>query len=248
MDAKEKVRKQVWVQLRKVARPDSRFHWDFSEFIPDFENSETCTERICQTEDYKNARYLFVTPDNSLIPFRTRSLIDKKTLIVPTYGIGRGFVQVGPSDVPPGLVEFAATLDGMDRYARPYPVFQTDPQNVPDLIVTGASVLNREGVRISQGPSFFDLEWLILDFLGLITEQTPVITAVHDCQIVDWHFDPLPFSIVTDLIITPTTILETGGQYPRPAPSTLRQLPWHIVQEVPLLREILQEPGGPLTQ
>jgi 5-formyltetrahydrofolate cyclo-ligase len=29
------IRKRVWAELREVALPDSRFHWNFAEFIPD---------------------------------------------------------------------------------------------------------------------------------------------------------------------------------------------------------------------
>ena len=30
----------VWEKLRKVARADSRFAWDFAEFIADYEGSD----------------------------------------------------------------------------------------------------------------------------------------------------------------------------------------------------------------
>src|SRR4051812_50105155 len=39
-------RARVWAELRGVARPDSRFHWDFASFIPDFAGSEGCANRI----------------------------------------------------------------------------------------------------------------------------------------------------------------------------------------------------------
>ncbi len=37
---KEALRAHIWSQLRSVARPDSRFHWNFAEFIADYEGSE----------------------------------------------------------------------------------------------------------------------------------------------------------------------------------------------------------------
>ena len=241
MDSKEKLRKQVWVQLRAVAQPDSRFHWDFNKFIPDFENSEVCAETICRTPYYQSAKTVLATPDNSLTSFRLRCLIDQKSLIIPTYGMGRGFMLLEPSDFPKEMSEFAATLDGIERFAHSYPIFESGIQKAPDLMISGASVLNREGVRISSEPNYFDIEWLVLSFLHLVTDQTPIMTIVHNCQIVDMHYDPMPYSLVTDLIVTPTNTYTTGGRYPRPEPSVLRTLPWEVLHEIPILRELGSE-------
>lgn len=40
VDHKASVRERVWNELRKVAVPDSRFHFDFGEFIADFEEAK----------------------------------------------------------------------------------------------------------------------------------------------------------------------------------------------------------------
>ena len=34
------MRVQTWEALRKVARPDSRFSWEFAELITDYEGSD----------------------------------------------------------------------------------------------------------------------------------------------------------------------------------------------------------------
>ena len=44
--SKEVIRQRVWNDLRHVARPDSRFHWNFAEFIADYEGSDICAQRI----------------------------------------------------------------------------------------------------------------------------------------------------------------------------------------------------------
>lgn len=49
LDAKtERVR--IWEDLLKVAKPDSKFSWQFSEFICDYEGSEKGTQLLCATE------------------------------------------------------------------------------------------------------------------------------------------------------------------------------------------------------
>ena len=47
MDAKH-ARIMIWEELRKVARPDSRFSWDFGEFIADYEGSDKGAELLAQ--------------------------------------------------------------------------------------------------------------------------------------------------------------------------------------------------------
>ena len=42
LDAKE-ARVQIWEELLRVAKPDSKFSWQFSEFICDYEGSEKGT-------------------------------------------------------------------------------------------------------------------------------------------------------------------------------------------------------------
>ena len=44
-----RLRRVVWDRLAQVAKPDSRFHLDFTSFIPDFEGSSKCVDVIRQT-------------------------------------------------------------------------------------------------------------------------------------------------------------------------------------------------------
>ena len=240
MDDKENIRRQVWMQLHEVAKPDSRFHWDFNRFIPDFEGSAACMERLCNTTAYRLADRVLITPDNSLTNLRAHCIGDGKTLIVPTYSLARGFLALSRETVPLGQEAFAATLDGLDVYGYPYLISIHDSAQGPQLMVTGASVLNPQGVRISHGPSFFDLEWLILSGLKLVNDQTPILAEVHDCQVVDFDCPPLPFGVSIDQIITPTRSIDTGRLYPRPASSSIKTLPLQIRQEVPLLQELTE--------
>ena len=73
VDAKtERVR--IWEELLKVAKPDSKFSWQFSEFICDYEGSEKGTALLTATEMYKNAKVIFITPDNNLETLREQGL------------------------------------------------------------------------------------------------------------------------------------------------------------------------------
>ena len=72
--AKEATRETIWAALRRVARPDSRFHWDFGSFIADYEGSEAGAERIRQLPAWQAAKLVFITPDNNLEPLRRKAL------------------------------------------------------------------------------------------------------------------------------------------------------------------------------
>ncbi len=240
MNEMQTVRRRVWQELQRHARPDSRYHWDFTAFIPDFEGSQRCTETVAAMELYQRAQRVFVTPDNNLASLRARCLLDAKTLIVPTYAIRRGFWLLERQDVPQGQEAFAATLDGLEVFATPLDLDRLASGDHLDLLVTGASVINSEGVRISPTPSYFDLEWLILRTLGLVEQDTPVVACVHDCQLVDWPCEPHPLGSVVDLIVTPTGAYEATGEHPKPAAIRWEHLPWQVVAEIPMLRRLYE--------
>lgn len=95
LDAKE-ARVQIWEELLRVAKPDSKFSWQFSEFICDYEGSEKGTALLTATDMYKNARVIFITPDNNLETLREQAFRDKKTVVMTNYGITRGLLSHSP--------------------------------------------------------------------------------------------------------------------------------------------------------
>ena len=238
MDEMEILRRKVWRELRAVARPDSRFHWDFTAFIPDYRGSEACTEAIANLAICRQAQTLFITPDNNLASLRARCLREGKTIIVPTYAIRRGFWLLHPGQVPQGQEDFAATLDGLERFGTAIEPQHLAPDQAPQALVTGASVLNLEGVRLSPNPSYFDLEWLILRTLGHVDSETPVIASVHDCQLVDWPCQPHPLGCIADIIVTPTRVLNTPRHFSKPASFQWDQLSWNVIEEIPILARL----------
>jgi len=118
MDTRNDVRKKVWNVLREVALPDSRFHYDFSEFIADFVGSDAAVDRLVEMDVYKDSQVVFVTPDNCLERLRSQVIRDKKILLTTTYGIRRGFVELLPEKVPAGLENYAVLLDAIEKAGR----------------------------------------------------------------------------------------------------------------------------------
>ena len=217
VDAKtERVR--IWEELLKVARPDSKFSWQFSEFICDYEGSEKGTALLTATDMYKNAKVIFITPDNNLETLREQAFRDKKTVVMTNYGITRGFFLIRPGQIPEGKEEVASLLDGVSRYWKHQTLAQLkESVGHIDMMVTGASAITPSGIRFGKGHGYFDLEWAMLSSKGIADNSTVIIGAGHDCQVADVPVTVEEYDTAIDYIVTPTRIIETRHEFPRPS-------------------------------
>ena len=203
-EVQQLLREQVWASFRAVARPDSRFHWDFSSFIADFDGSEQCVGRVRSLATWSRSPLLFITPDNSTELIRRAAMADGKPFLMTTYGIRRGFLALDPRDVPEAERSYAATLDGMDRYGRPIDLSEIRRGEQIGLLITGGSAVNRSGHRMGKGHGYFDLEWALLSEIGAAGESSEIIDIVHDCQLVDIAVAAAAHDVPVDWIVTPT--------------------------------------------
>jgi 5-formyltetrahydrofolate cyclo-ligase len=218
--------------------PDSRFHLDFGEYIPDFEGSQQATERLTGMEIYRQATTVFVTPDNCLERLRAQTVLDGKVQIMPTYGIRRGLVKLRPEDVPAGLEHYGILLDAIETLGRHISLAELRQRHRIGLVVTGASVVSLGGIRFGKGHGFFDLEWAMLYRIGVVDVHTPVVAFVHDCQVVDLALEASPFDTVCDYIVTPTRVIHIADAQ-KPTQGVL----WHrleegMIEDIPPLREL----------
>lgn len=208
------IRSMVWENLRKVAYPDSRFHYDFAEFIADFQGSQNATTQILESEFFTNSinksdssvkSLIFITPDNCLEDLRLNLLERNIPYLITSYGIRRGFFIVDPSSIDSKYFALAATLDGMERFAQHVSISDLKNMNlnVP-LMITGTGAINDKGIRFGKGHGFFDLEWAMLSTIDAIdVNQTKCVAVVHDVQLlVDIELKPEIFDTVCDYIVT----------------------------------------------
>lgn len=225
----EEARQAVWRELARVALPDSRFHYDFSAFIPDFEGSVSCAERVRALPAYQSGELLFITPDNSTEALRRAAMADGRPFLMTTYGIVRGFLYLDPSRVPAAERRYAATLDGMDRYAQP--VTLTAMRSLPPvgLLVTGGSAVATSGVRFGKGHGYFDLEWALLSEAGCVADGAEIADVVHECQVVDGDLAAQEHDVPVDWIVTPSRTLRVTGV--ARAPGRVR---WELLDGSPL--------------
>lgn len=237
------VRQRIWEKLAQVARPDARFHLNFSEVIPDFEGAEAAADRVEALPAYKASRLAFVTPDNSLVELRRRMIAAGKPFIVSTYNMLRGFRLIAPGTVPAGHELYAAWLDGLEHFGTPISLEDIARLGRFDFMATGASAVSIGGIRFGKGHGYFDLEWGLFSDIGLVDDVTPVVAIVHDVQVVE---DKLPVSetdIIVDQIATPTRLIAVERQIRRP-----RGIKWPLITAdqiatMPPLRELARMRG-----
>jgi 5-formyltetrahydrofolate cyclo-ligase len=240
-DEKNTIRSQIWSELRKVAYPDSRFHWDFSSFIADYHGSDLCAQRIRELPAWQDAQSIFITPDNNLEPLRRGAMDDGKSFVMSTYGIARGFLYLDAQTVPPADRGWAATLDGMNRFGQLLTLVQLMRIDPFDVLVTGASAISMDGTRFGKGHGYFDLEWAMFSEVGHVAPNALVVAVGHDCQIVDVPLPASEFDAGVDLIVTPTrTIPVDRGSDRRPGRVVWEKLEAGMEERIPPLQELRQ--------
>lgn len=243
MSTSKIIRQRIWEKLNAVARPDTRFHMNFAEVIPDFEGSEAAIDRIAALPAYEASKFAFITPDNCLVDLRRRMIEAQMPFVMSTYGIFRGFLLIEPGSVPKGAELYAAWLDGMEHFGKPVSLEDITRMGRFDFMATGASAVSVDGVRFGKGHGYFDLEWGMFTDLGLADDQTPVVACVHDVQVVEDKLHPSETDILVDLIATPTRLVTVERRGRRP-----RGIKWDLllseqIQSTPPLRELARMRG-----
>jgi len=118
-----------------------------------------------------------------------------------------------------------------------------------DLLVVGSVAVNPEnGARVGKGEGFAELEYGILRHLGQIDDSTPIVTCVHDCQIVTTDLPPadvglMKHDVPVDIIVTPTQIFRVDpvNRSPKPTGIYWDLLSREKLKQVKVLRLLKQQ-------
>jgi 5-formyltetrahydrofolate cyclo-ligase len=195
VDRKQVVRERMWelLERERVARfPGARGR------IPNFRGSEAAAERLAELPEWQAARVVKANPDAPQLPVRRRARKDGKTLYmaVPRLTDEKPFVLVrGDPTIKRALAE-----------GRALRVEELEPV---ELIVCGTVAVNREGVRVGKGGGFSDLEFALLVERGLVSEETTIVTTVHDLQLLDEQLPETDHDFRVDVIVTPSEVVRT---------------------------------------
>ncbi|MHA1616597.1 MAG: 5-formyltetrahydrofolate cyclo-ligase [Candidatus Njordarchaeales archaeon] len=230
-EKKQKIREYVWriMEEKNIAR----FPRPVYGRVPNFVGAEEAAKRLTKLPEFRKAEVVFVNPDSPQHPVRALSLLEGKKVIMASPRIKRGFILLDPEKIPTRDFWRATTIKGAFRYGR---IIHPSQIHV-DIKITGSVAVDTVGGRVGKGHGYSDIEYGILREYGAIDEDAPIITTVHDIQIVD-HIPMTNHDMPVDIILTPTKVIRTNTPYKKPRGVFWELLTEKDLEEIPLLKEL----------
>lgn len=229
---KQDLRERVWNRLEDEGL--ARFPFPPHGRIPNFAGAEDAADRLADTSEWEDADAIKANPDAPQLPVRRRALRQGKTvyMAVPRLRDEKPFYELDPEEIPADEYDSAPTISHVESYAR-----QVGPDEVGtvDFVVSGSVAVTAAGARVGKGEGYSDLEYAILQELGLVGAETTVATTVHDVQVLDEAVDVAAHDVPMDLVVTPTRTIRTETEYERPSGVFWNELPDERIDEMPVL-------------
>jgi len=229
---KQSLRERIWDHLE--AEGIARFPFPPHDRIPNFAGADDAADRLAETSEWEDAEAIKANPDAPQLPVRRRALDEDKTvyMAVPRLRDEEPFYELDPAEIPPEEYDSAPTISHVESYAR-----QIAPEDVAaiDLVVSGSVAVTEAGARIGKGEGYSDLEYAVLRELGLVGEETPIATTVHDSQVVNEDVDVEAHDVPMDLLVTPSRLIRTDIEYEKPTGVFWDELSDERIAEVPVL-------------
>ncbi|MEM9484753.1 MAG: 5-formyltetrahydrofolate cyclo-ligase [Cyanobacteria bacterium P01_F01_bin.116] len=232
---KDVPRQRIWslLKVQKVTHSNPVGH------IPNFIGAEIAAERLAATALWQRAQVVKCNPDSPQTAIRLRALVEGKTLYmaVPRLARQQCFVALTTADLEAKGVSLreAASMQGAMDYGQLVGFNQMQPI---DLVVVGCVAVADSGGRTGKGAGFADLELAMLREFGLIAETTPIVTTVHDLQMVDASELPMqPHDWGLDLVVTPNRTWRIDNRHPKPMGLDWDRIQSDQLADIPILRD-----------
>lgn len=198
--AREDIRMKVWRRMEETGVatfPRPVFHR-----IPNFVGAEEAAQNLRKLPEYKLAKAIFCNPDSPQRSVREEALRDGKNVVMATPRLRKGFLLLDPKTISENNVSRASTIRGAFKHGR-----FVEPTEVRiDLFVAGSVAVSADGGRLGKGSGYSDQEYTILRNSGGLAPKTPVVTTVHDIQIVE-RIPREVWDVHVDVIVTPTRVI-----------------------------------------
>jgi 5-formyltetrahydrofolate cyclo-ligase len=238
MQTKKELRKKIWtlMQEKKVARfPGAEGR------IPNFVGAEACARLLAEKPYWQRAKVLKVNPDSPQRAIRHKALAEGKVvyMAVPRLRDEKPFIELDPAKLTCSPY-VASSIKGAAKYGR---LVGLDEVRKIDLIVCGSVVVNCQGARIGKGGGYSDLEFALLTENKKISPKTPIVTSVHDLQIVKEDLPMTEHDIPLTAIVTPDQIIEVKSTLSRPKKIYWNMLEEEKIEAIPVLRGKQRKPA-----
>ena len=139
-------------------------------------------------------------------------------------------------------IDEAATIRGAFRYGR----LIINPWIIPqvNLFIVGSVVVSRiNGVRLGKGGGYSDLEYAILLESGRIEQEVPIVTIVHDIQVINKPLRREKHDVPVDVIVTPTKVMNVIERADRPE-GLIPEILSDEHKSLPIVKYVLERKKG----
>ena len=203
-EEKESIRRIIYDKLFNEGE-SLRPKGDYGK-IPDFKGKDIAAELLASTDEWKQSKTIFCSPDSAQIPVRFLALRDNKNLIMASPNLEHGYLYLEGAKLD-GKEEDASTKEGAFKSCSCFFDFGGQSFDIAiDMVVEGSVGVDRFGNRIGKGKGFADREIEDLFKKNLINEDTPLVTTIHPFQLIEHvpmesHDRKLNMIVITDEII-----------------------------------------------
>lgn len=210
--SKQEIRERIWALLER--RRVARFPLPLANRIPNFTGAEQAAVRAAALPEWQAARRIKCNPDAPQRGLRLRALQEGKLVFmaVPRLREARCFLKLDPARLGRRLAA-AATIKGAWALGEPV---TPDMLGRIDFVVVGSVAVNPQGARVGKGGGYSDLEFALARELGFVQETTPVLTTVHDLQVLERPIPMTTHDVPVDFVVTPERVIRTASALPKP--------------------------------
>lgn len=229
---KQEIRERIWDALEDSG--EARFPFPPHGRIPNFAGADEAAKRLAEQPEWTEAETIKANPDAPQLPVRRRALREGKTLYMaqPRLKSKKPFLRLDPAEVSD--IDEATTVSGVSNHGIP-----TKPEEVEgiDLVISGSVAVTESGARIGKGEGYSDVEFAVLREFGVVEDETPTATTVHEMQIVDAAPIRAAHDVPMDLLVTPERTVRPESQG-KPAGIDWSLLSEERIEEIPVLDRI----------
>lgn len=242
--AKEDIRQKVWhyIEDNNLAN----FPRPVYNRIPNFKGASTACAKVSTLQLFSPAGEVKVDPDKPLEEARLVVLQAMKTLLVPTPRLRTGLFNriTPPQGATKEQLRICSSSQGVKNFSVPVGL---DAKVKVDLVIVGSVAVSEKGFRIGKGEGYADMEYAMMASMGSVNESTVVVTVVHDCQVVEIPEELREsHDLTVDYILTPTRVIQTNCQLPKPQGIIWTKLDTEKLEKIPILKKLraLEEQTG----
>ena len=193
--------------------------------------------------EWQAARRIKCNPDAPQRAVRLAALKQGKTVVmaVPRLRAEQCFLRLDPRELQGKLAQ-AATIKGASTLGVP-----VSPERIGqiDLIVAGSVAVDERGARLGKGGGYSDLEFALARAVGVVGEKTPVVTTVHELQVVEDAIPMTAHDVPLDLVVTPERVIRTRRRREKPGAIFWRELSEEQLAAMPAVAKLAPKRARP---